>query len=1232
MYIHYTITCIMILGDLYDDTEMLYIIYLNASPITVASKERDKYLDKLAELMKAEGTIPLHYLKLYFIGMSGLGKTTFRKRLTQEFTNISSLPPEERQRCSTYLAECTQVLAVLSGSRLEMKASESIDKETQLLFQYLYSGRTGESDKPSNKANPDQLKNPPTPSTGSHEEQSKEAEKQNVDDSTSSKSSGEERAEGAKELRIDTDRRPKVNIKEIFARFRGIVGSGEYAKELLGKILLNLIDMGGQPGFLEMLPFLSTGPGMYLVFFPLDKELDEQYEVSFERDGESITPYKAKYTIEETLSQILSAVSSIHTICDPVTEKWLSGISEEFLTVKPIATLLGTFKDEFELKIKKVKLKETVCSKLMEQMHLDETEERLLQTDLDHALNVKLGIIEPRDEIRDTIEAAIDRSEHKDSVDLLKETVCSVVKEKHPKVEEQLLKTKLDHALCRKLGDKYRETYNKLETAIDSELKDQRDLLKKTVWNTYPDVEQQLLEIELEHALDRIFIPRVSDKIKKTVETAIDSEVESCRDSLQEAVCSTLKKRHSVPEELLKAEFDHVLDRKLGTQHQQGSTATNESIKIREDIEAAIDSELKDRRDSLKQAVFSKLQQENEVEEQLLKTELDHALDRKHGNKIREDIETVIDSEVESCRDSLQEAVCSTLKKRHSVPEEQLKAEFDHVLDRKVGTQHQQGSTATNKSVEIRDDIEAAIDSELKDRRDSLKKAVFSKLQQEVEEQLLKTELDHALDRKHGNKIREDIGTAIDSYYKFKDCTDSKRRAKHKAVGRITKIFKGFHSKPPVTDAEFFEVDNFKGTQADIDPIREHLNSVFNGQLEKAKLPIRPAQLLFGIILRKEYGIVTLDECYQIGEELEMKKEDVDFTLRYLHHCVGALLYYPDCEDTSIEDQNKQNDENGVKFTEGRQGSGSEGQEVSHNEESGEEPWFVNNVICSPQIVFDSISGLIVKALRELPSASTVDSEKTNWSRKGQFSENTIDLCLNNDSDLKKQVKCRKIIPVKKLIILLKHVNLLSPISTKNVEGKEVITYFMPAVLDCASKEVLLQCPQVDDDNPSPILITFEREYVPIGLFCATVTRLVSRGCKGILGMEWKLMDTDVKRNFVSFQIDNRHEVTLISHVRCYELRISRKNHKIDFNELCTYVLSTVHFVLKEISKQVKPQVAFECLCVKHRSRSIEKRDLSNLCELSKETHPCFECEEGTVDLQDSQNNWLAKVNHIVKS
>ncbi len=57
--------------------------------------------------------IDMQYLKLYLIGLAGVGKTTFRKRLTKSLVNISSLPLEDREYCSTHLAECIQTLCIL---------------------------------------------------------------------------------------------------------------------------------------------------------------------------------------------------------------------------------------------------------------------------------------------------------------------------------------------------------------------------------------------------------------------------------------------------------------------------------------------------------------------------------------------------------------------------------------------------------------------------------------------------------------------------------------------------------------------------------------------------------------------------------------------------------------------------------------------------------------------------------------------------------------------------------------------------------------------------------------------------------------------------------------------------------------------------------------------------------------------------------------------------------------
>ena len=124
--------------------------------------------------------------------------------------------------------------------------------------------------------------------------------------------------------------------------------------------------MGGQPGFLEMLPFLSTGPGMYLVFFPLDKELDEQYEVSYERDGEALHLTKpSTQSRKHSLRFYISAVSSIHTMCDPVTEKWLGETSKEFLTVKPIATLLATSRMKLSERSRKISSKKFFVASIL---------------------------------------------------------------------------------------------------------------------------------------------------------------------------------------------------------------------------------------------------------------------------------------------------------------------------------------------------------------------------------------------------------------------------------------------------------------------------------------------------------------------------------------------------------------------------------------------------------------------------------------------------------------------------------------------------------------------------------------------------------------------------------------------------------------------------------------------------------------------------------------------------
>ncbi len=69
------------------------------------------------------------------------------------------------------------------------------------------------------------------------------------------------------------------------------------------------------------------------------------------------------------------------------------------------------------------------------------------------------------------------------------------------------------------------------------------------------------------------------------------------------------------------------------------------------------------------------------------------------------------------------------------------------------------------------------------------------------------------------------------------------------------------------------------------------------------------------------HRIASLDECLEIGRILKME-EEVKVALYYLHHILGALMYYPEIVD--------------------------------------KDSWFKGKVFCSPQVVFDSIGQIIV--------------------------------------------------------------------------------------------------------------------------------------------------------------------------------------------------------------------------------------------------------------------------------
>ncbi len=420
------------------------------------------------------------------------------------------------------------------------------------------------------------------------------------------------------------------------------------------------------------------------------------------------------------------------------------------------------------------------------------------------------------------------------------------------------------------------------------------------------------------------------------------------------------------------------------------------------------------------------------------------------------------------------------------------------------------------------------------------------------------------------------IGTHKD---KLEEPVDQKISKFDSALTKVTSNYKTIIANPS-PNRTIFAVDNYSGTdEMDIAPIRCFLSDIFEKQFKDSSIPIQPNWLWFSLILRREYYIAPMDDCVIIARYLGIKEDELQLCLWYLHHCTGTIMYYPNISE-----------------------------------------YFEGHVICTPQVVFDSISEFIVASLRILHSdGPVIESERVKLIKKGQFSMKSIEKYCKC-SQVKEKLDNKKLIPAKQLVKLLEYVHLLSPI-VHTQSDKEEITYIMPAVLEYTE---LTNPPQPDTNNPEPLHITFSFGYVPTGVFCRLVTRLVSQGPHTILGLTWNLVEDGVKRNCVSFYVDYVHTVTLLSHEKSYEIRVSREDPESSFHDICAHALSVVLYSLKTLYENLVPLISFQCPCSNHKT----ERDVTNLCSISDGLKVRFLCNNymKLVKLKPTQRIWLGKV------
>ncbi len=432
------------------------------------------------------------------------------------------------------------------------------------------------------------------------------------------------------------------------------------------------------------------------------------------------------------------------------------------------------------------------------------------------------------------------------------------------------------------------------------------------------------------------------------------------------------------------------------------------------------------------------------------------------------------------------------------------------------------------------------------------------------------------------------IGTHKD---KLKEPVDQKISEFDSALTKVASNYKTIIANPSPNHT-IFAVDNFSGTDTeDIAPIRGFLSDIFKKQFQDSSIPIQPNWLWFSLILRREYYIASMGDCAIIARDLGIEKDELQLCLWYLHHCTGTIMYYPNIPGK----------------------------------------YFKGHVICTPQVVFDSISEFIVASMRILHGDGVViESERIELIKKGQFSIKSIEK-YSECPQVKEKLKERKLLPAKQLVKLLEYVHLLSPIVHSDTQlDKEEITYLMPAVLECASQDELTNLPPPDTNNPEPLHITFSFGYVPTGVFCGFITRLISQGRHGILGLIWKLVEDGVKRNCVAFHVNGVHKVTLLSHEKSYEIRVSgsREDPQSSLHDLCAHALSVVLYSLKTLYENLVPLIAFQCPCSNHKAEC----DVTNLCTISDGLQVRFLCKDSRklITLKPEQRIWLGTVSIFV--
>ena len=398
----------------------------------------------------------------------------------------------------------------------------------------------------------------------------------------------------------------------------------------------------------------------------------------------------------------------------------------------------------------------------------------------------------------------------------------------------------------------------------------------------------------------------------------------------------------------------------------------------------------------------------------------------------------------------------------------------------------------------------------------------------------------------------------------------------------------------------FYSLNNMKGNDSEMLPIRKHLEKMIEDSFTKLDIPA--SWLMFRIALQNLHKpVVTLTDCEKIAKRVEMKTPVQD-AIWFFHHNVGNLMHYSNIDTIS------------------------------------------DRVICDPQVVFDCTSELIIDTFK------TPDADKYKFYNEGRFS---LKLIKERTEHHRKD----KLSPTQ-LVDLLKNHNIIAEIKSDGEcsETKEP-TFIMPGVLKEASEEELkLVSSEMSTQEVAPLMIHFESGFVPFGVFCASIAYLIAHQNNFL--PQWELcyekeenkermnevekLKVVMMKNKVTFSIGNSL-ATLISRPQYLEILVKRRTHatkKYSPGYICSTVRQKVVESLETVinnmrknshSTMVTPLFptdhmfvsAFPCKLEYHSDHFMK-------VDKVKSTYSCKCLNEGTeIDITEEQLVWFTQVSFM---